>query len=125
MSIIKSNFFGDPNVGLYGFASDKYGVCGIKNKKLEKPLGVKFHFIQLYSTYLSGLFAAGNSHGIIASKHLNKNEIVHLKSMTKILLLDTSYTAMGNLVLMNDNGIIISPLLRKYKKHISDFFSLP
>src|SRR3989338_2589803 len=125
MSIIRTNLQGDPNVGLYGFATDRYGICGIRNKNLEKVLKVKFHFMPLYGTSLSGLFAAGNSHGIIATKHISKNEIAHMKSITKVLILDTSYTAVGNLVLMNDNGIIISPLIKKFRKEIADFFSLP
>ncbi len=124
MPIIKSSFYGDPNVGLYGFATDSYGICGIKSKHLEKPLGVKFHFLHLYGTYLSGIFAAGNSHGIVVSKHISRNEITHMKSFAGVLLLDTPYTAMGNLILMNDNGIIISTLIRKFRKEISDFFSL-
>ena len=125
MTIIRTNFQGDPNVGLYGFATERYGICGVRDKKLEKALKVKFHFIPLYGTSLSGLFAAGNSRGIIVSKHLTKDEIAHMKSITKVLILDTSYTAIGNLVLMNDNGIIISPLLRKHKKEIAEFFSFP
>lgn len=123
MPIMKLNFQGDPNVGLYGFATERYGVCGVKNKHLS-ALGVKFHTIPLYGTHLSGLFAAGNSRGIVASKHLGKNEIAHMKSIAKVLMLDTSYTAIGNLILLNDNGIIISPLLRRHKKEIEEFFSL-
>jgi len=124
MPILKSNFIGDSNIGLYGFATDRYGICGMKNKRLEKTLGVKFHFLPLYGTHLSGLFAAGNSHGMVASSLLSKHEIKHMKSIANVLLLDTSYTAMGNLVLINDNGIVISPLIRKYKRRIEDFFSL-
>ncbi len=124
MPIIKSSFYGDPNVGLYGFATDSYGICGIKDKQLEKTLGAKFHFMPLYGTHLSGLFAVGNSHGIVAPDLLGKNDIAHMKSITRVLLLDTSYTAIGNLILINDNGIIISPLLRKFKKGIEEFFSL-
>lgn len=124
MTIAKSSFIGDPNIGLYGFATDSYGVCGIRSKQLGKALGVRFHLIPLYGTHLSGLFAAGNSHGIVASEFLGKNDVAHMRSISRVLLLDTSFTAMGNLVLMNDNGIIISPLLRKFKNHIAEFFSL-
>src|SRR3990172_8728785 len=121
MPIIKSSFHGDPNVGLYGFATDSYGICGVRNKKLEKTLGVKFHLIPLYGTHLSGLFAAGNSQGIVVSDILGKNDIKHMKSITNVLILDTSFTATGNLVLANDNGVIISLLLRKFKKQIEEF----
>ena len=124
MPIAKSNFLGDTNVGLYGFATDRYGVCGIRSRHMERTLGVKFHLIPLYGMRLSSLFAAGNSYGIVASNLLGKSEIVHMKSIAKVLLLDTSYTAIGNLVLLNDKGIVISPLLRKFKKEISEFFSL-
>ncbi len=121
---MKSSLYGDPNVGLYGFATDSYGICGVKNKQLEKALGVPFHQMPLYGTHLSGLFAAGNSRGIVAPELLGKNDIAHMKSIAKVLLLDTSYTAIGNLILLNDKGIVISQLLRKFKKDIEEFFSL-
>ena len=124
MSVIRSTIMGDPNVGLYGFATERYGVCGAKNKELEKALSVKFHVLPVYGTYLTALFAVGNSFGIIISRHAVENA-QGLKKITKVMELDTSYTALGNLILLNDKGIVISPLLRKYKKPISDFFSLP
>ena len=124
MPILKSSLHGDPNVGLYGFATDRYGICGIKDKQLEKALGVKFHFLPLYGTHLSGLFAAGNYYGIVATEFLGKEEKRHMINISDLLLLNTSYTAIGNLMLINDNGIVISPLIRKYRKEIESFFSI-
>ncbi len=123
MPILTTSFLGDPNIGLYGFATDRYSICGVKNRHFEK-LGVPFHTIALYGTHLTGLFAAGNSRGIVVSEFIGKRDVSHLRSFTKVLVLDTSYTAMGNLVLANDNGVVISPLLRKFRKEIAEFFNV-
>jgi len=117
---------GDQNIGLYGFATDKYCLLGQNNKKIRKILGGPVYLANILNMDLTGLFVAGNSHGIaiagvIAEDHRQSLE----RYFGNILVLDTNHTALGNLVLMNDKGIIVSPLLRKLEKKISDFFGLP
>ncbi len=122
--IIKTSFFGDSNIGLYGYATDKYCMLGCNsknNKRIKEALKVPVNVFRFMNTEFAGLFSAGNSHGIIASKVIGFDEL----KKTGVLQLDTKYTAIGNLVLMNDNGIILSPFLRKHKAGIEKFFGLP
>ena len=126
--ILRENFYGDVNIGLYGFATDKYCFLGLHlkvNKKIEDALGVPVHVSTLLGTDFAGIFTAGNSSGIAVSEHVEMHELDALrKTFDDVLVLNTRFTALGNLVLINDNGIIISPLLRKSRKEIESFFKL-
>ena len=126
--ILRENFYGDVNIGLYGFATDKYCFLGLKhkvNKEIEKALGVPVHVSTILGTDFAGIFAAGNSSGLVVTKMAEEHEIKALRNFENVLVLDTRFTAIGNLILINDNGIVISPLLRRNRKDIESFFKLP
>jgi len=117
MHVLISNINGDPNVGLYGFATDKYALFGKINikfvKKLEEVLKVPVLRARIYGTDLVGLFCTGNSQtlivpSVIFEKELDKiqSEVSELK--LNICLLHTSHSALGNLILMNDKKAIVS-----------------
>ncbi len=128
MPILRTNFFGDPNIGLYSFATDRYCLLGThrkENKKLREALGVPVAVSSAEHTDLAALFVAGNSSGIVVSKIFEDYELEHLKNSFEVLVLDTDYTALGNLILLNDKGIVLSPLLKRHKEKIEKFFGLP
>jgi len=126
---LRTNFQGDPNLGLYGFATDKYCLIGVESKrlreKLKEVLKVPVSSAFAMETELLGIFCAGNSHGIVVPKILDDDEISSMEKAAKnILVLKSRYTAFGNLILMNDKGILLSPLMKKEKKGIEKFFGL-
>lgn len=126
--IIQTNLYGDSNLGLHGFATDKYCLLGVKpkNSKLEEVLGVNIFSSSVYHTSLAGIFIAGNSSGIVVPEIIEDYELPVLKKFfSRILVVGGRHDALGNLVLMNDHGIILSPLLKVHKKEIREFFSLP
>lgn len=126
MHILRTNFSDDPNLGLYGFATDSYCLLGIKpRKKIKNVLRVHVQNSTILGTGLAGIFCAGNSSGIIAPHVIEEHELAQLEKIAKVLVIKDLYTALGNLILMNDNGILISPLLKKHKEEIESFFSLP
>jgi len=127
---LKINFHGDANLGLYGFSTDKYCLIGLGNKKIKTKLKdllkVTVYTTGVMGIDLLGIFCTGNSKGIIVPHIIEDDELANIKRMRKkILVLDNKRTALGNLILMNDNGILISPLLRKEKSKIEGFFDLP
>jgi len=125
-NFLRTNFNGDINLGLYGFATDSYCFVGIRNKKIKRTLGVPVYSCPLLNMDMIGIFVAGNSKGIIINDFVEEYDIHRLRLYFKnILVLRTRYTALGNLILMNDNGIIISPLIKKHRKALSDFFGVP
>ena len=127
--IIIADFNRDFNLGLYGFASDRYLVIGknVVSGEIERSEAIKkIKVIRtlVSSTNLAGIFLTGNSCGMIASKQIPRieKELEHIKE--NILFLDTEYTALGNLILINDRGCVISPLIKKHKKDIERFFGI-
>ncbi|MFZ3077784.1 MAG: translation initiation factor IF-6 [Candidatus Aenigmatarchaeota archaeon] len=125
MKFIRTNFNGDPNIGLYGFASDGYCLLGNLPKhrqKMEEYLKVKISAAQMAGTELAGIFAAGNSNGILVSKIADAREVKEIKKALgiNVLVIKAKATAIGNLVVCNDKGCIISSMLKKFGKDIAE-----
>lgn len=126
MKVIQTNFFGDNNLGLFGKASDEY--CFIGNvmkkeiKKIEKSLKVKAVKITIANTDLVGIFCAFNSNGIVVPRIINESELKKFKKVgLNVKVIKSKYTALGNLILCNDKGALISKLFSKReKKDIED-----
>lgn len=105
---IKLNFNGDMNIGLYGAATDSFCLLGksVPEKyvqKIEKTLRVPVYQIKLYGTDLIGIFAVGNSNGILIPDIVFKSELEELKKLPiKVSILKTEKTALNNNILCND-----------------------
>ena len=123
---LRTNFYGDPNIGLYGFATDTYCVLGIELqqsilRKIEEILKVKVFISSISNTELAGLFIAGNSKGIVLPKIVEDYELKNLKKLKlNLKIIESRETALGNLILCNDKGCLIASPLKKYKKDIAD-----
>lgn len=125
------NFHGDHNIGFYGLATDRYCLLGPetdKTKKLHEILKVPIHKVHVLHMDLIRLFVAGNSHGIVVPNMLFDRDVDMLKHAlsqhrAKILMLDTEY-AIGNLVLMNDKGIVIPHILKRFQHELEKFFGI-
>lgn len=116
----------DPNIGLYGFATDKYCLLGREPhkvlKKIKDVLAVPTYCSRITESELVGIFAAGNSNGIVLTKIVEKYELAKLKKMLDVnfAVIKSKDTAIGNVVLCNDKGCLISPSLKRFKKSIAD-----
>jgi translation initiation factor 6 len=86
---------------------------------------VPVYHAAILNTNFAGLFIAGNSQGIVVPEIVEDHLPALERHFNKILVIKSNYSALGNLLLMNDNGIIISPLIKKHKKEIDKFFGLP
>ena len=125
MKFLKTNFFGDNNLGLYGFASDDYCLLGLEPKnldKMEKILQTEIKIASISNTQFIGLFCAGNKNGIIINKIIEDHELKKLKQLLDINIqtIGSAHTAEGNLILCNDNGCLISGKLKRHKRQIED-----
>ncbi|MBN2101338.1 MAG: translation initiation factor IF-6 [Candidatus Aenigmarchaeota archaeon] len=127
--IERLDFQGNSFIGLFSFASDSLCIIGrgasAKHTEILKAV-LKVDVIEttFLGTELAGIFVAGNSRGVIVSDKLDEEEIELLKRKTNVLVLSTRYTALGNLILCNDSGCIISDELEKFSKKISDFLKV-
>jgi len=125
---LKTNFAGDPNVGLYGFATDKYCLLGIEphlkiRKRMDEVLGVPMIPLPVFGSTLAGLFASGNTKGMVLTKLIEKHELENLERALpdiNFLVLKSISTALGNLVLCNDRGCLIPEKFSEHSKEIAD-----
>jgi translation initiation factor 6 len=125
---LKTDFNGDPNIGLYGFATDKYCLLGTDfnpkvKKRADEILNVPVLTVPLFGSTLIGLFASGNSKGIVITKLVEKHELAKLKLAlpdVNVLVLKSISTALGNLILCNDRGCLIPEKFLEHRKEIAD-----
>ncbi|MBU0461418.1 MAG: translation initiation factor IF-6 [Nanoarchaeota archaeon] len=127
--IFRTNVHGNPNVGLCGFATDEYCLIGAEFTKeqadeMEKVLKVPVHRISMCGTSLIGVFVAGNSKCLIVPSIAFDYELRVLEELKiKYEVLDTKLTALGNNILCNDAGCLVSPEfpddeVKKIKKYL-------
>jgi len=124
------DFFGSNEIGLYCFSSDKICILGkdfeVKKQLIEKELKVEVFTTKLYNTNFIGLFSKFNSNGIVLSKLCSKEEIQEIKKLgLNIYVSKSKYTAIGNLILVNDKGAIVSnKISKKEVKEIENVFGV-
>lgn len=125
--IAKLDFQGDPNIGLFGLATDEYIIMPSEIKDSE-ILGKKIVNGQVAHTNLNGIFLAGNSNGLLIPNIINSLELKRIKEGlkgVKVKILETKYTALGNLILCNDKGCIASGLLKDKFDEIESTLEVP
>jgi translation initiation factor 6 len=121
--IAKVKFNGDPNIGLYGIATDSYCLIGKSlldkyKKKLEEVLKVPVIGAKIYGSDLFGIFCNGNSKVLLVPDIIYKAEYDYLvrslrKHKVKVIKVDTIHTAFSNNMLLNDKTAIISDVYSK------------
>lgn len=118
MHILRTNFNGNPNIGLFGIANDGYCIIGsdINHKlvkKIKEVLKVPVVQTDICGTGLVGAFCAANSNCLLLPNIVFESELKMLdKYKIKYEIIDTKHTALGNNVLCNDEGCIVS---KKFK----------
>ncbi len=118
MTIILSDIFGDPNVGIFSFANDQAAVlpAGISKKKLDsfkETLGVEAYAIGIADSRLVGIYLVGNTNSILVPYITTKEEVSKLRSTgAHVSIIKENRTALGNIILCNDYGAVIDPRLK-------------
>ena len=113
--IVLGSMHGNPNIGLYGFATDKYCLLGHDVppqlvRKISAVLGVPAYTVQTGGTSLVGVFCAGNNTCLLVPKIAFPEEVEYLKSLgINVKVINSKLTALGNLILSNDKGCLVSP----------------
>lgn len=120
MEVLKGKVHGSSLVGLFAVANNN--VCflppGVDQKVFSEALGTEIVRLNLAKTNLIGLFCAGNSNGLLVSREAEEDVFFnHVK-------LDTKETALGNLVLANDRGALISEKIASQKSVIEDILGV-
>jgi len=119
MHVQKLDFNGNINVGLYIYVTDDYCLVGKEvddadMKIIEKVFKVPTHKVTIAGTSLLGVFLSGNSKNLLVPKIVFDSELRLLdKLKISYAIIDTDLTALGNNILCNDNGCLISPEFEK------------
>ncbi|MBR9701249.1 translation initiation factor IF-6 [Candidatus Woesearchaeota archaeon] len=115
MKVLRTDFNGTPNVGLFGYATTEYLLLGeaLGDKLLERikeTLGVKdIHQVRVAGTDMPGLFLAGNSKVVLGPSIMFEREREALEKLKiPLKILETEQTCLGNNIVCNDKGAVIS-----------------
>jgi len=114
-------FLGTAEVGLFAVPTEDYCIISPQIKSRQKRLIEEALAVTLINTTLAGSFLispmiVGNSNGFVVSIMALDEEVEKIKKKIgdlNILILESKYTAVGNLVLANDHAALVSPDLPK------------
>lgn len=120
MDIVKNDVYRGPNIGVYINANDDFlllpmGFAQTKAEKLAEYLKTEIIYTSIANTRLLGALMVMNNNGILLPKTAYIDEYEFLKKETnmEIGVLDSKYSALGNVICANDKGAIVSPWLSK------------
>lgn len=118
MDIIKYDVYRGSNIGVYVSTNADLvlipmGFAKSKAEKLGEYLGVRYVYASVANTRLIGSLSVMNNKGILLPKTAFQNEYDLLRETTdlEIGVLDSRFTALGNVICANDKGAIVSPWL--------------
>lgn len=125
MDIQRYNYEGNINIGFYVTTSQEQSIVPPEFKRTEE-LGTDYCETFIARTRLVGLFTAGNSNCILVPDTITDRERSKLEeSNIDFQVIDTKETALGNQILANDSGALISERLEDRKEEISDALGVP
>ncbi|WXG42706.1 MAG: translation initiation factor IF-6 [Promethearchaeati archaeon SRVP18_Atabeyarchaeia-1] len=120
MSVERLDFLGNPSIGVYSLAGEAcilvpLGLPAKTMRIMERVLNVKAIEAKICQTTLLGIMIVGNSNSMIVPYLASDDEIEFLQGSlgVKVSRLTTNLTALGNIILANDNGAIVHPKLRE------------
>jgi len=123
---------GNPNIGLYGFATDKYCIVGHQFNeehiaKIKEALQVPVHQMNLCGTPLVGVFAAGNGNHLLVPSIVLDDEKRQLKELgIPFTVVPTMQTALGNNIICNDKAVLVNPDMEpEARRIIGEALGLP
>ncbi len=135
MRTVLTDINGNPNVGVFIFATDNYVIVGSeieKSKKriIEDVLGIKPLEVTISGTSLPGVFLVGHNKKLLVPSIAYDTEIDKIKKELEkkgieIGIFDTTLTALSNNILLGEEIAIISPeYSKKEAEFIAKFFEV-
>ena len=115
MHALKTSFNSNPNIGLYGIATDEYCLLGLdvpkkSAEKISKTLEVPIYRLNICGTSLWGVFCAANNNCLLVPSIAFDSELRALKKLgINYKVIRTKQTALGNNILCNNTGCLVNP----------------
>jgi translation initiation factor 6 len=112
MAIILADVFGSPNIGVYCFCNENVAIAppGLTRRKVSQfteTLGVNVCETTVGGSTLVGALVAGNSNGVLVPHIIRDYELERIEGFTKVVVVHSNWTALGNVVLTNDKGAVV------------------
>jgi translation initiation factor 6 len=133
LGIYRYSYYKSPNIGLFAKTNDRiiivpFGFAKTKAAKLMEYLDVEEElYTSVANTRLIGPMTAMNNNGILVPSIATDEEILILKGTgLNVGRLNSKFTAIGNLISTNDNGALVSPLLKgEVDQQVRDALGVP
>ena len=122
MDIVKTTVLGNSSLGIFALSTENFTIVpqGTKENRIEliqNTLKTKIIQTTITNSILVGTFIVGNSNTLLIPQNVSENEkqkiVDVLGDDVEIIEVDSKYTALGNLIVMNDKGAIISDMFEK------------
>ena len=133
MAILRTQIFGRSLIGVYLTANNAFilypsSLINPLLKKFKTIFEEPFYPLTINNSNLLGVYTASNKYGIIVPHIIREDELNNLKSYMNdsynIGIMKSIDNALGNLILCNDKGAIISSFLENYKTKIEDILNV-
>lgn len=133
MAIYRYTFYKSPNIGIFVRANDRFvlvphGFAETKSEKLAEYLQVQEVQASVAGTRLLGPMTVMNNNGILLPHIAEDDEVRLIREATHLNVekARSKFTAVGNLISVNDNGALVSPLLEKeVEQQVRDVLGVP
>jgi translation initiation factor 6 len=114
MPITLADVFGSPNIGVYCFANESIAIVppGLTQRKISQfaeTLGVHVCSTTIAGSTLVGALVTGNSNALLVPHTIHDYELSRIQEFSRVVVVDSKWTALGNVVLANDSGALIHP----------------
>ncbi len=115
--IRRANLNGNSNLGVAICSTEKIAIVPsnlgeAQANLIADTLGVTLIKTPISGSNLAGALAVGNSNGFLVSPYALDNEMEAIKELdVEVERIPDKFTAVGNIILVNDYGAIINPLL--------------
>ncbi len=114
--VAKLNLYGNPNIGVYILATDKYVIVpeGLTREELEVIESVLRPRVLLEATIMGtrliGVLLAGNSHGLLLPSGAEEEVSKFEKELgVAVGVLPSRHNAVGNIIVANDKAGLAHP----------------
>ena len=134
--IIRKYFSGIPTIGVLALTTEDLTLLPIfldKNdvNEVSEVLETKCLQTNIGGSSLVGSLSVANKYGLLLPKIVEDEELTQIKNFLKendldlnVEIIKSKNTALGNLILTNDKGALISTELKEFKKDIEDVLNV-
>jgi len=117
--IIKTNFYNSPHIGIFVLCNEDFAIIPKSTskdleKKISEVLDVDIIKTNIADANFLGIYGAINSKHLLVPDLIKKHELKILKeNLPEVIVVETQYNALGNLIVMNDKGALCAPELEE------------